>query len=116
MLNAYKVDVLRFLGQVSPNGSPALMLPLPPFISPSLFSPTASFYFPIILYIFKSHTDFFIPFQYPHSYCILALPPYPIFVFWMIYCHPPWLPVPSPNILHYYTWFLYAPHLLYGHA
>ena len=81
MLNAYKVDVLRFLGQVSPNGSPALMLPLPPFISPSLFSPTASFYFPIILYIFKSHTNFFIPSQYPHSYCILALPPYPIFAF-----------------------------------
>jgi hypothetical protein len=45
MYNAWQVVVLKPLGQVSPNGPPALILPLPPFIYPSLPSPNAPLLF-----------------------------------------------------------------------
>src|ERR1700677_1179836 len=74
MHNAWQVIILNFFGQVSPNGPHTLLLLLPPFISPSLLfprTPLLSPHYPIPIYILH---QLFIPFQCPHSYCILGLP------------------------------------------
>src|ERR1700728_1850359 len=90
MHNTWQVVVLNSLGQVSSNGPPTLILLLPPFISHSLPFPSTPLLFPhypIPIYILHR---LFIPSQCPHSYCILALPPYPPFsLFWTVFSHLP---------------------------
>jgi hypothetical protein len=85
---------------VSPNEPPALMPPLPPFISPSLPSPAAPFYFPTLLYKYTSSTDFF---SHPNAPFILYTSPAPlplIFAFLNHFLAIPLLPAPSPTITH----------------
>src|ERR1700683_5456412 len=61
---------------------PSYLPPCPPQLLP--------FHFPNIIYTCTFPTHFFISSHYPHSYCILALPPYPpISLFWTFLGHLP---------------------------
>jgi len=103
MCNAWQVVVLKPLGQVSPNGPPALILPLPPFISPSLSSPNTPLLFcHHYTHLYTPH-HLFIPSKCSHSYCVPALPlcpSAPYFRFFGPFFAIPLLPVPSSIIAH----------------
>jgi hypothetical protein len=64
--------------------------PLPPLISPSLPSPNAPLLFShYYIHLYTPHHQF-IPFKCSYSYCVPALPPYPLFsLFWTFFSHPP---------------------------
>jgi hypothetical protein len=110
---ALKVVVLRSLGQVSPNGPPALMLPLPPFMSPSLSSPTAPLLFPHhSIHIHILHR-LFIPSQYLHSYCIPPCP-HPTISLFRPFIAIPLLPAPSTTTINQLQLFFKAFHPLHG--
>jgi hypothetical protein len=89
----------------------------PPYL-PSYLPPCPlqmlPFCFPIITYIYTSHTDSFIPSQCSYSYCIPAQPPYPHFRFFRPFLAIPLLPVPSPIIAHPSPLLFKAPYFLPG--
>src|ERR1700683_2075505 len=75
---------------------PSYLPPCPPQLLP--------FHFPNIIYTCTFPTHFFIPSQYPHSYCMLALPPYPpISLFLDISWPSPYYQHPPPPLyIHFY--------------
>ena len=99
MYYTLKVVVSRFLGQVSPNGPPALMLLIPPFMSSSLSPPTVPL-------LFSHHSIHTFPTNYwshPNTYIHIVYHPVPLFPFTILLFRPfiaiYLLPAPSSTII-----------------